>query len=159
MNLLLGHLQQPHTCYNVTEYHQSEECICCYRHGPRHCHWEIENSLHWVLDVAFREDDSRVRQGIRTKTWRSCVIWRLICLNRRRQLKVASKPRDFKRLGMKIILLRCCQVSMRLPHIPDYDISHFKRQVIYLLSQNASATVQLASRSVTRNFQIVCSII
>ena len=26
-------------------------------------HWSIENSLHWSLDVTFREDQSRVRKG------------------------------------------------------------------------------------------------
>ncbi len=26
-------------------------------------HWGIENSLHWVLDVVFREDDQRTREG------------------------------------------------------------------------------------------------
>lgn len=26
-------------------------------------HWSIENELHWVLDIAFQEDDSRIRQG------------------------------------------------------------------------------------------------
>ena len=26
-------------------------------------HWSIENELHWVLDIAFQEDNSRIRQG------------------------------------------------------------------------------------------------
>lgn len=26
-------------------------------------HWGIENEVHWVLDMAFREDDSRIRKG------------------------------------------------------------------------------------------------
>ena len=26
-------------------------------------HWGIENQLHWVLDIAFREDESRIRKG------------------------------------------------------------------------------------------------
>jgi predicted transposase YbfD/YdcC len=26
-------------------------------------HWDIENGLHWILDVVFREDDSRIRTG------------------------------------------------------------------------------------------------
>lgn len=27
-------------------------------------HWKIENNLHWVLDVVFGEDDSRIRDEI-----------------------------------------------------------------------------------------------
>lgn len=26
-------------------------------------HWGVENSLHWILDVAMGEDDSRIRKG------------------------------------------------------------------------------------------------
>lgn len=26
-------------------------------------HWAVENKLHWVLDVTFREDESRIRRG------------------------------------------------------------------------------------------------
>ena len=26
------------------------------------CHWHIENQMHWVLDVAFSEDGSRIRK-------------------------------------------------------------------------------------------------
>ncbi len=26
-------------------------------------HWEVENNLHWCLDISFREDECRIRQG------------------------------------------------------------------------------------------------
>ena len=41
-------------------------------------HWSIENGLHWVLDVTFREDDSRVRD--RTAA-RNLALLRKIALN------------------------------------------------------------------------------
>src|SRR3954464_9056651 len=41
-------------------------------------HWSIENALHWVLDVSFREDDSRVRH--RTAA-RNLALLRKIALN------------------------------------------------------------------------------
>jgi len=41
-------------------------------------HWAIENRLHWVLDVIFREDDSHVRD--RTAT-RNLALLRKIALN------------------------------------------------------------------------------
>ncbi len=41
-------------------------------------HWSVENALHWVLDVIFREDDSRVRN--RTAA-RNFALLRKIALN------------------------------------------------------------------------------
>ena len=41
-------------------------------------HWAVENALHWVLDVTFREDDSRVRD--RTAA-RNLALLRRIALN------------------------------------------------------------------------------
>jgi predicted transposase YbfD/YdcC len=41
-------------------------------------HWSVENALHWVLDVIFREDDSRVRD--RTAA-RNFALLRKIALN------------------------------------------------------------------------------
>jgi len=42
-------------------------------------HWGIETKLHWVLDVAFREDDSRVRKGFADE---NLAIGRHIALNK-----------------------------------------------------------------------------
>jgi predicted transposase YbfD/YdcC len=41
-------------------------------------HWTIENGLHWVLDVTFREDDSRVRDRMAA---RNLAILRKIAIN------------------------------------------------------------------------------
>jgi len=41
-------------------------------------HWTVENRLHWILDVTFREDDSRVRD--RTEA-RNLAILRKIAIN------------------------------------------------------------------------------
>ena len=41
-------------------------------------HWAIENALHWVLDVTFREDDSRVRDQ---RAARNLAVLRRIAIN------------------------------------------------------------------------------
>ena len=56
-------------------------------------HWGIENSMHWVLDVAFREDDCRVRVGEAAQNF---AILRRIALNllkseKTTKLGIASK--------------------------------------------------------------------
>ena len=47
-------------------------------------HWRIENSLHWVLDVTFREDLSRLRKGHGAK---NMALVRHFALNLVRQVK------------------------------------------------------------------------
>ena len=50
-------------------------------------HWSIENGLHWVLDIAFREDDSRVRAG---QAAENLAVVRHIALNLLKQDKAAK---------------------------------------------------------------------
>lgn len=54
-------------------------------------HWQIENSLHWVLDIAFREDDSRIRTNHGPQNF---AVLRHIALN-------ALKQETSAKLGIK----------------------------------------------------------
>jgi len=56
-------------------------------------HWGIENSLHWVLDVAFREDESRVRTGYAAENLARTRRLALILLKRESTAKVGIKAR------------------------------------------------------------------
>lgn len=60
-------------------------------------HWSIENELHWILDVAFNEDQSRVRQG---QAAENLAVIRQLVLNLLKQEKTAK-------LGIKNKRLRC----------------------------------------------------
>ncbi len=46
-----------------------------------HSHWGIENSLHWCLDIAFREDESRIRNANAPDNFAGFAEILHICLN------------------------------------------------------------------------------
>jgi len=57
-------------------------------------HWSIENNLHWSLDVAFREDESRVRRGNAAE---NLAVIRHIALNLLKQESSAKVGIKIKR--------------------------------------------------------------
>ena len=56
-------------------------------------HWGIENSLHWVLDVAFGEDDCRVRAGNAAENFAATRRLALSLLKQRTEAKCGIKAR------------------------------------------------------------------
>ena len=60
-------------------------------------HWGIENRLHWVLDLAFREDDSRARAGHAAA---NLAVLRHIALNLLRRERSTT-------IGVKAKRLKC----------------------------------------------------
>jgi predicted transposase YbfD/YdcC len=58
-------------------------------------HWSIENSLHWVLDVVMREDESRIRKDHSAE---NMTVVRYIAINLLKQEKTLKVGTQAKRL-------------------------------------------------------------
>jgi predicted transposase YbfD/YdcC len=73
-------------------------------------HWSIENNLHWVLDVQFREDESRMCSGYSDQNFALLrkIILNLLALDKKDKMSVqrkrlrASRNDDFRQHLLKI---------------------------------------------------------
>jgi len=83
-------------------------------------HWEIENRVHWVLDVAMGEDINRIRKG---ESAQNLALMRKLALNLLRHehsvpVGIAAKQ---KRAGwdhdylLKILSQTCCDCPVERP--------------------------------------------
>lgn len=74
-------------------------------------HGNIENSLPWILDMAFQEDDNRSRTGYTPRTWLSCGA----CFTQNPPPKGGSRTSANGPGGTGTTCAKCGQPKMRLP--------------------------------------------
>lgn len=69
-------------------------------------HWSIENSLHWVLDMAFGEDQARLRTGYAAENFSRIRRFALALLKKDKTAKVGIKGKRMKAGWNEDYLLR-----------------------------------------------------
>jgi len=87
----IGEKTEQQTSYFITSLESAAEKIL----KVKRSHWSIENRLHWVLDIAFNEDHSRVRKDYAPQNF---AILRHTALNLLKQEKTAKGGIKAKRL-------------------------------------------------------------
>lgn len=74
-------------------------------------HWSVENSCHWVLDVVFREDDSRVRTGYAAENLGLVRRLALSLLQQEKTAKVGVQNKRLKAARSEEYLLKVVNVQ------------------------------------------------
>jgi predicted transposase YbfD/YdcC len=59
-------------------------------------HWQIENSFHWVLDIAFREDECRIRKGHGAQNFAVLRHFALNALKRDKSAQIGIKNKRLR---------------------------------------------------------------
>jgi predicted transposase YbfD/YdcC len=76
-------------------------------------HWQIENSLHWVLDVGFREDDCQIKDENAAANMATLRHITLNLLNQEKSCKRGVKGKRLKAAWNQDYLLKVLQLKMR----------------------------------------------
>jgi predicted transposase YbfD/YdcC len=87
----MGDTHETHTRYYISSLPAEAKSLL----KAKRSHWKIENQLHWVLDIAFQEDTSRVRQDHAAE---NLAALRHIALNLLKNEKTAKGGIRAKRL-------------------------------------------------------------
>ena len=88
----IGETSESQVSYFITSLDNDAKKIL---HAKR-CHWGVENSLHWVLDIAFNEDHSRVRKDNSPQNFAIIRHMALNLLKLEHSLKVGIKAKRLR---------------------------------------------------------------
>jgi hypothetical protein len=98
------------TCYFISSLPADANMIL----KAKRSHWKIENQVYWVLDIAFREDESRVRQDHAAENLAFLRHMALNLLRNEKTAKGAFEPSAYRLAGTMITCSPFSKVEMRL---------------------------------------------